>query len=303
MRQAIKAFQALAAAALFLAFHSAAAETHRVPGTKSGFLTTPDGVRIHYLEAGKGPAILFVPGWTMPAWIWEKQIAHFSKTHRVVAIDPRSQGESSQTTDGHYPAARARDIKAVVDQLKLAPVVLVGWSMGVNELAAYVDQFGTNTVAALVLVDGHAGMDLNAPNTTAMLAFMGTTMKNRKESTLNFVRFTFKNPSILKDEVYLQRVAESSLRTPTNTAAALFLGSLTTDNRPALAKIDKPTLITVAASPWMPIYEDLHQRIPGSRLEVFEGAGHGLFVDEPERFNTLLGDFLRMLPPTSSADK
>ena len=64
-----------------------------------------------------------------------------------MAIDPRSQGESSQTGEGLYPAARARDIKAVVDQLKLAPVVLVGWSMGAAEVAAYVDQFGTDTLA------------------------------------------------------------------------------------------------------------------------------------------------------------
>jgi len=38
---------------------------------KSGFFTTSDGVKLHYLEAGQGPAIVFVPGWTMPGWIWE----------------------------------------------------------------------------------------------------------------------------------------------------------------------------------------------------------------------------------------
>jgi len=45
--------------------------------TKSNFFKTSDGVRIHYLEAGSGKAIVFIPGWTMPAWIWEKQIAEF----------------------------------------------------------------------------------------------------------------------------------------------------------------------------------------------------------------------------------
>src|SRR3989337_1852119 len=105
---------------LLLPATAAGAEAYKVPGAKDGFVTTPDGIKIHYLEAGTGPAILFVPGWTMPAWIWEKQIAHFSKTHRVVAMDPRSQGESQQTTEGHYPAARARDIKAVVGEPKPA---------------------------------------------------------------------------------------------------------------------------------------------------------------------------------------
>src|SRR5271155_4702388 len=123
---------------------SAAQKERKAPGTKSGFITTPDGIKIHYLEAGhsktavaarvgnptlpnavqtkddvsmtapgKFPSILFVPGWTMPAWIWETQIAFFSRDYRVVAMDPRSQGESTQTGEGLYPAARGRDIKAV----------------------------------------------------------------------------------------------------------------------------------------------------------------------------------------------
>jgi hypothetical protein len=38
--------------------------------TSSGFFKTSDGIRIHYIEAGKGQPIVFIPGWTMPAWIW-----------------------------------------------------------------------------------------------------------------------------------------------------------------------------------------------------------------------------------------
>ena len=67
---------------------------------KSDFFTTSDGVRIHYLDAGKGAAIVFIPGWTMPAWIWEKQIAHFAPKYRVIAIDPRSQGVGQAEAGG-----------------------------------------------------------------------------------------------------------------------------------------------------------------------------------------------------------
>jgi len=60
-------------------------------GTKSGFFKTSDNIRIHYLEEGSGRPIVFIPGWTMPAWIWQKQIDEFSKKYHVVAVDPRSQ--------------------------------------------------------------------------------------------------------------------------------------------------------------------------------------------------------------------
>src|SRR5579871_3672404 len=104
------------------------------PPVKSGSLTTSDGVRLHYLEAGSGPAILFEPGWTMPAEIWEPQIRYFSEHYRVVALDPRSQGESQKTAEGHYPERRAQDMQEVVQQLHLAPALLVGWSLGVPEV-------------------------------------------------------------------------------------------------------------------------------------------------------------------------
>jgi non-heme chloroperoxidase len=99
-------------------------------GPSSGFFTTSDGVQLHYLEAGSGPAIVFVPGWTMPAEIWNEQIQEFSRRYHVVALDPRSQGRSEKVTEGHFPERRARDVYELVQQLGLEPAVLVGWSLG-----------------------------------------------------------------------------------------------------------------------------------------------------------------------------
>jgi non-heme chloroperoxidase len=75
----------------------------------------------------------------------------------------------------------------------------------------------------------------------------------------------------------------------------LFVGAFTSDYRPALAKIDKPTLLVVAQSPWVPTYQDMQKRIPGSRMEVLENVGHALFVDDADRFNSLLDAFLKAL--------
>lgn len=284
-------------ASLFLAL-ALAHVSHAAPAN-SGFVTTADGVRIHYLEAGKGPAILFVPGWTMPADIWEHQLEHFAKLHRVVAMDPRGQGDSSKPSDGYFPAARARDIKAVVDQLKLPPVVLVGWSMAVAELVAYVDQFGTDTISALVLVDGHAGFDQKS--LPGMLNFAGTFMKDRPKATDGFVRFMYRKP---QSDEYLKRVTTAALKTPTNSAVALFVGLATSDHRPALAKINRPTIILAAgddkSNPWMALYKEMQSRIAGARLEQFPGCGHALFVDDAAHFNSVLEEFLKSAAATRS---
>ena len=283
-----------------------------------GFITTRDGVKIHYILAGTphsqwhvkvsgkpmgeaevaptaGPTLLFVPGWTMPAWIWQKQIDYFAKHYRVVAMDPRCQGESSQTGEGLYPAARARDIKAVVDQLHLAPVVLVGWSMAVTELAAYVDQFGTRDVAGFVFVDDNFG-GLAPGEGNADLLFIGQILADRQKNTDAFVRhLCFKKP---QPADYIERVIAACMRTPTSDAVALLVGKDAADYRAAAAKIDKPALFCYTDSPYMPAEAQakIQQSVKGSRLEVFHGDGHALFVDDPEHFNTVLDSFLHALP-------
>lgn len=281
---------ALVSAAIALFAALLFAQTYKPAGTQSGFVATPDGVKIHYLEAGRGKAILFIPGWTMPAWIWEPQITYFSKGYHVVAMDPRSQGESSKPSEGDYPAARARDIKAVVDQLRLAPVVLVGWSMGVSEIAAYVDQFGTASIAGLVLVDGVAG-GFDPKMTSGSISWVGPMQRDRSKFTADFLRSMFKKP---QSDEYLNRLTQAALETPTDTAVALFIGMFTADNRPALAKVDKPTLIVIAAgeSSMQPMYDDMQKRISNSRLEILDGVGHALFVDDAAHFNRVLSEFL-----------
>jgi non-heme chloroperoxidase len=301
-------------------FASAATNTDKKPAAKSGFVTATDGVKIHYVEAGKPlntpsaevgnplpsgtvaakgsvaltglkepPSILFVPGWTMPAWIWQKQIDALSKKYRVVAMDPRSQGESTRTAEGLYPAQMARDIRSVIEQLHLAPVVIVGWSMAVVETLSYVDQFGTKDVAGLVLVDESAGGQ--QPGESQMeFGILKGVLDDRKNTTDYFVRkIQFHKPQA---EEYIQRVIAAALSVPTSDAVALLVGRYAADYRAVLPKIDRPTLVCAAKGPFFDRVVEMRQAIPGSQLEVFEGDGHALFVDDPEKFNAALDDFV-----------
>jgi non-heme chloroperoxidase len=257
---------------------------------KNGFVTTSDGVKLHYLEAGSGPAILFVPGWTMPAEIWEAQIRHFSQRYRVVALDPRSQGESAQAAEGHYPERRARDIKEVVDQLGLSPVVLVGWSMGVSEALTYVDQFGTATLRALALVDGNIGEDATPLSAAGNWARVRGMQLNRREFTQKFVRSMYKKPQA---EAYYNRITAAALKTPTTTAVTLLANEFARgDWRPVLGKLDRPVLYAITPD-LKAQAEALKARVPAARVEIFGDCGHALFVDDAARFNAVLEEFLR----------
>ncbi len=262
--------------------------------SRSGFFTTSDGVRLHYLEAGSGPALVFVPGWTMPADIWETQLTQFSRSYHVVALDPRSQGESDKPADGNYPERRAQDIKELVDHLKLAPAVLVGWSMGVPELLTYVEQFGTSSVRGLVLVDGLIWDQPNPQMAAAVTSWMHDFQRNRQKSTETFVRSMFKKPQA---EDYLRRITKASLKTPTNSAVLLIRNVDRESWTPVL------TSLAQARTPVLGIFTTqakgaadlLRTTIPDARVEIFEDAGHAMFVDDPAQFNGVLESFLKSI--------
>ncbi|MGB6803338.1 MAG: alpha/beta hydrolase, partial [Candidatus Sulfotelmatobacter sp.] len=203
--------------------------------TKSGFIKTSDGVRIHYLEAGRGRPIVFIPGWTMPAWIWQKQIDEFSKHYHVIAVDPRSQGESDKPNYGHMPETRSRDYKELVDQLGLKHPVLVGWSMACGELIKYVEQFGTDNVGGLVLVDGFLSDKPSPDMFIGISGWMNQLQEDRQKQADGFVRSMYKKP---QPEDYLKRVIDASIRVPADTAVVLIYDMLAVkDFSPGLERV------------------------------------------------------------------
>lgn len=278
---------------LVMLLGSGAAAQSLPRGTKGGFVKTHDGVRIHYLEAGQGrESLLFIPGWTMPADIWDHQMEYFSKTHRVVAMDPRGQGKSDKPNEGYYPVVRARDVKEVVARRRLAPVVLVGWSMGVTELAAYVDQFGADGVSAIVLVDGIVGTDFG-PELLPVFKLAASFQTDRVKAVDEFVRGMYRKP---QSREYLERIKRAAMETPLDSSLALFLGAFTADYRLTLPKFTVPTLVLVAgddkSNPWMKVYREVAEKIPGGKLEMMPGCGHAAFADCPDEFNNLVARFL-----------
>lgn len=261
---------------------------------RSDRFTTSDGAELHYLEAGSGSVLVFVPGWTIPAEIWEPQLRHFASSHRVVALDPRSQGRSQKVTDGHYLSRRGQDIGELLEHLGAEPAVVVGWSLSVLELLTYAQEFGTDALRAAVLVDMFIGTDLEPGEPHPLAApWLTPFQMDRQAFTRAFVRGMYRTE--LTDQ-YLDAMTEAVLATPTNTAVTLITNTYPLgpgDWRPALDALDRPVLLATRSPRQSQM---VRARRPDASIEVFEEAGHALFVDEADRFNRLLGEFLADLP-------
>lgn len=252
-------------------------------------------IKIHYLEAGSGDRnLVFIPGWTMPAEVWKEQISYFSsRGFHVFALDPRSQGQTTKTDVGNTLHQQAADLHAFLQSLKIEHSSLVGWSIAVAVLLDYVSSPEAIRPEYIVFVDGgpsvlkaddYPGVGTISQARTLVLDLQ----EDRAKAADQFVRSMFKqsHPQILYKEL-----ADASIKTPIGAALSYFFDLFTGDRRLALARMPVPSLI-ITTPENRRMGEYMQSKMPRSKLEVIEGAGHAIFLDKPQAFNQVLESFL-----------
>jgi microsomal epoxide hydrolase len=301
--------RALGLGMLIPASHAISSETPgpSVAGAVSHWFNTSDGARLHYLEAGASssaahaPTIVFVPGWTMPAWIWKAQIEHLAPRARVLALDPRGQGRSAIPHEGYDYARRAADIAELLAAARCRePVVLVGWSLGVLESLQYLHdtrQAGAATpVRGLVLVDNSVGVG-DPP--TSDPTFFSRLRNKRRETVSGFVASMFKRAP---EPHWREALVEAAMRTPLQASIDLLRQARPREFwRNSLYATTQPVLYA-----YTPRFEQqgeiVKARRPSIETRLFAEAGHALFVDEAVAFNDALDQFvMRATAPAAAA--
>ena len=267
------------------------------PGDRS--IDVGGGVQIHVVVAGapsaRAPMVL-IPGWTMTTDIWREQIAAFSGDRQVIALDPRSQGASTKTAVGDTPEQRAADLEAVLTRLDVHGLVLVGWSQGGQDVAAYVGKVGTARLKGIVIVDtavsaGAAAIGaapVGAAETFGRLAIYAEQPRAYLAGMMGFIISRPLPPA------EMDRIVTASTQTPPAIGTAMLVADeFGVDRTPTLARFDRPTLVIAAAtSGELDAQKAMAARMPQGRIEVVANAAHAVFIDQPERFDALLRGFL-----------
>jgi non-heme chloroperoxidase len=288
---------------VFLAGQSWAADV------KKGFFTTNDGYRLHYLEAGSGKPVVMIPGWSQTAAQFKHQIEGLSDRYRVIAIDMRGHGESEKPTHGYRIHRLSKDVHEFLVGNNLSNVTLAGHSMGCSVIWGYWELFGKDRVSKLVLIDQMPMISVNpiwgdqekidAGGILDKDALWGVTNSlagaEGVKTTEGFIgaMFTKEYPRDMVDWVIKQ-----NLKFPRPYAARLLFDHATNDWRDMLSTISVPALIVGGktslvgwrSQQWM------GTQIPNSRVEIFEeseGGNHFMFMENPEKFNRLVADFVK----------
>lgn len=264
------------------------------------YVEVDSNTKIYYKDEGEGQPVIFVHGVMMSSAFFHKQVPYFSGKYRTITLDLRGHGSSSKVEYGHTVAQYARDLKQFIEKLDLKDVILVGWSMGAFVLWDYVNQFGTENIKALTVVDQSPSdyiwpeWDFGAFDFEAIKGVMQAIQEDQSGFNSEFIYGMFKDKPDPKDYEWI--LAEMD-RLPASIESTIVFNQTAVDYRESLSNVDVPTLICFGSVGFFPVGagEYIQERIPESKLVEFKNSSHLLFLEETEKFNQELDAFFSSL--------
>src|SRR5215467_10359918 len=136
MKISIRALMSAAALVFFSLTMVQPVKPQARPMIRDGFKTV-NGVKRHYLIAGKGEPVILLHGYAENSHMWRPLMAELAKTRLVIAPDLRGFGQSSKPATGYEKKTMAQDVHALATALGLKRESIVGHDIGLMVAYAY----------------------------------------------------------------------------------------------------------------------------------------------------------------------
>ena len=274
---------------------------------------TLHGHRVSYRRAGWGPVVVLIHGITGSSLTWEHVIEPLAERYTVVAPDLLGHGESAKPRGDYSLGAYASGIRDLLAAIGHDRATVVGHSLGGGVAMQMAYQFPERCERLVLVSSGGLGREVHLllraaalPGSEVVLPLLASPGLIGRLGSVGafFGRLGLRAGPDL-DEMWR---GFSSLQDPG--ARAAFVHTLRTILDPGgqrvsavdrlyLAQAVPSLLIWGERDPIIPAVHGVgaHELMPGSRLELFEGAGHFPHLDEPVRFAGLLRAFTRDTDP------
>ncbi|SNT28168.1 Pimeloyl-ACP methyl ester carboxylesterase [Ekhidna lutea] len=245
-------------------------------------------VKIDYKSYGNGEiAVLFVHGWCINQTYWDSQVDALKSDYQVITMDLPGFGQSGMNKEKWTIEGYGEDVNALIDQLKLSNVVLVGHSMGGNVILE--SAVKNRKVIALIGVDNFkdVGSELTPEVQEQVDAFMVMLQENFKEIAPAYAEgslFHSSTDSLVKKRV-MEDFASSNPESAIGSLKALL--DYGVKEQTLLSQLEQPLyLINSNASPTS--REGLDSLGVSYQVLDIDSTGHYPMIEKPEVFNELL---------------
>ena len=258
-------------------------------------LVTGDGVQLHYEDTGSGSPLVFTAGWAMDGTWWRHQLP-LAARHRLVVLDPRSQGQSEKVVRGLRMGRQAADLRELLDTLDLSDVTLVAHSRSTSIALAYWELFGAHRLGRLVLIGVTPSMSKRPDWAWGYMmdpvAFQDLILADHE----GVVRQVIADLLLTEPEPEeVETMVRNTMLTPPLAGARMLEDHGVIDWRDMLETISIPTLVCVGRydrNAPLPAAEHVASSVPQGQLVIFEHSAHAPFYEESDRFNEVLERFI-----------
>ena len=249
-----------------------------------------DGVPIHYEVHGSGePAVVFVHGWSCDRTYWDQQVSYFSERYTVVTIDLAGHGESGTEREVWSIGAFGQDVAAVVEELGLGEIVLVGHSMG-GPVVVEAARFLGDRVKVVVGADNFNDVSWRYTQEFTE-SWLRPLIEDFEVGTSDFVRTMFVATS---DSVLIENIVDDMSAAPPNVGVGALEGLFgwwNEEQADALRELRMP--IRLINSDYSPTNVDAGQESTSSfEMVLMTGVGHFVMMEDPATFNRLLSEIV-----------
>jgi len=276
------------------------------------------GREVAYVVGGEGPAVLMIHGIGGDWRTWEPVLAGLARQHQVVAVDLPGHGGSAKGAGDYSLGAHASTLRDLGGALGLERATVIGHSLGGGIAMQFAYQFPERCGRLVLVSSGGLGPDVGLvlrlatlPGSELFLSLTAPAARSLINCAASVGRALRVRPTA--DAEHYAR-AFAALAEPDTRAA--FLGTLRgvvgtggqlVDARDRLYLTEHmPTLIVWGEhDAVLPVDHGraAQQAMPGSRLEIFENAGHLPQLDDPGRFIAVVDDFVATEPSMFSIER
>lgn len=256
-----------------------------------------DGTHLYYEAAGRGPAIVLLHGGNLDRRMWDPQFLPLAREHRVIRYDLRGYGGSGPAD---APFRAYEELRALLDSLHVAQASLVGLSGGARIAVDFALAYPTRVDRLVLAAPGLSGWTFSRADT----AYFPEARRARARGDaaglgLAWLGSAYMRPAMAHPEL-VGPLREMAAANGKAWMGLLNHGDMGRDaDPPALHRTTSlrvPTLLIIGTRDTpdiQAIADTLSATVPGLRRVTFDGAGHLVNMEQPQRFTEVVRTFLR----------